>query len=514
MNCRTGDSLAQEQATADSKEHVLKVLGEVAAKMRAKLGESLSTVQKLDTPIEQASTPSLEALQAYSLGRETQVGKGDNAAAVPMFQRAIRLDPNFAMAYAVLGTCYYNLGETSLAAENTKKAYDLRERVSEREKFHIEAHYYNFVTGDLEKTRQAYELWAQTYPRDDVAPGNLGIIYLYFGQYDKVLAEARESLRLDVSGTSYANLVNSYLIMNQLQEARALIAEAEAKKLDSTYMHFNLYLLAFLQNDAAGMAQQVAWGAGKPGVEAWLLNNEADTAAYSGRLGKAREFSRRAVASAERAEEKETAAGYEADAAVREALFGNAAEARQQAAAALALSTGRDVQDGAALALALAGDAAKSRALGDDLAKRFPEDTLVQLNYLPTLRAQLALIHNDSSKAIELLQAAAPYELGAAGSGGFTPTLYPVYVRGEAYLAGHRGAEAAAEFRKILAWPGVVFNEPIGALARLGLARAYALQGETAKAHASYQDFLTLWKDADPAIPILLTAKSEYAKLR
>jgi tetratricopeptide (TPR) repeat protein len=522
VNCRTGDSLAQEQVTADGKERVLKALGEAAAKMRAKLGESLSTVQKFDTPVEQATTPSLEALQAYSLGRKTQVGKGDSAGAVPFFQRAIRLDPNFAMAYASLGTSYNNLGETSQAAENTRKAYELRERVSEREKFYIESHYHDFVTGDLEKGRQVYELWAQTYPRDTVPPNNLGVIYGNLGQHDKALAEIRETFRLDPSsGLSYAGLVADYLNLNRLEEARATAEEAQAKKFDSPRLRFNLYWLAFLQNDAAGMAQQAAWSAGKPGVEDILLADEADTTAYAGRLGKAREFSRRAVASAERAEEKETAAGYEADAALREALFGNAADARRRAAAALALSTGRDVQYGAALALALAGDVARVQALADDLAKRFPEDTIVQFNYLPALRAQLTLNRNDpakssgagASKSIEALQAAAPYELGTAASV-LLAALYPVYVRGEAYLAGHQGSEAAAEFQKILDHRGVVFEEPIGALAHLGLAHAYALQGDTAKARAAYQDFFTLWKDADPDIPILRAAKFEYAKLQ
>jgi tetratricopeptide (TPR) repeat protein len=539
VNCQTGDSLAEEQATADSKEHVLKALGEAAAKLRAKLGESLSTVQKLDTPVEQATTPSLEALQAYSLGRKTQIGKVDTAGAAHLYQRAIRLDPNFAMAYAALGTSYGNLGEPSLAAENVRKAYELRERVSERERFYIESHYYRNVTGDLEKARQAYELWAQTYPRDVVPPNNLGVIYQTLGQYEKCLVEAREVLRLDPgSGAHYFGLANSYLLLNRQEEARATAQEAQAKNLDSPALRFDLYLLAFLQNDAAGMAEQVAWTAGKPGVEDVLLYFEADTAAYSGRLGKAREFSRRAVASAQHAEEKETAAGYEADAALREALFGNPVEARQRAAAALALSTGRYVQFGAALALALAGDVGRARALVDDLAKRFPEDTVVQFNYLPTLRAQLAVDHND---AIEALQAATPYELGAAGSGVFTPALCPVYVRGKAYLAAHQGSEAAAEFQKILAWPGVVLNEPIGALAHLGLARAYALQtgfvapgfspagaapkggapqggnavdpAALAKARAAYNDFFTLWKDADPNIPILLAAKSEYSRL-
>jgi eukaryotic-like serine/threonine-protein kinase len=509
VNCRTGDSLAQEQATADDKEHVLKALGEAAAKLREKLGESLVTVQKLDTPIEQASTPSLEALQAYSLGRKTLVGKGDWAAAVPSFQRAIRLDPNFAMAYASLGVGYSNLGETSRASENTKKAYELRERVSEREKFYIESHYYHYVTGDLEKARQAYELWAQTYPRDLVPPSNLGVIYENLGDHDKALAESREALRLDPeSGASYANLVAPYLYLNRLQEARATADEAQAKNLDSPPLRFKLYVLAFLKNDAAGMAEQVAWSAGKPGVEDALLGGEADTAAYSGRLVKARELSRRAVTSAERAEEKENAAGNEAEAALREALFGNAAEARQRAGAALELSTGRDVQFYAALALGFAGDAARAQALADDLAKRFPEDTIVQFNYLPTIHAQLALDRNEASQAIETLRAAMPYELGQGGG------LYPVYVRGEAYLAAHRGSEAATEFQKIFDQRGVVENEPIGALAHLGLARAYSMQGDTAKARSAYQDFLVLWKDADPDIPALVAAKAEYAKLK
>ena len=313
---------------------------------------------------------------------------------------------------------------------------------------------------------------------------------------------------------NHANLVGSYLYLNRLEEARTTAEETQAKKLDSPPLRFDLYLIAFLQNDTAGMAQQVEWAAGKPGVEDTLLAYEADTAAYSGGLGKAREFSRRAVASAEHAEEKETAGGYEADAAMREALFGNPAEARQRANSAIALSTGRDVQYGAALALALAEDVSRAQTLADDLAKRFPEDTVVQFNYLPTIHAQLALSRNDSAKAIEVLQAAAPYELGAPGNGAFTPALYPVYVRGEAFLARHQGNEAAAEFQKTLDYRGVVVNEPIGALAHLGLGRAYAMQGDTAKAHAAYNDFLTLWKDADPDIPILQRAKSEYARLK
>ena len=514
VNCQTGDSLAEEQVRATGKEQVLSAMDRAAANLRAKLGESLSTVQKFDTPLEQATTPSLEALQAYSLGRKT-LEKVEFAASVPFFQRAIQLDPNFAMAYASLGTSYGDLGETSLAAENTRKAYELRERVSEREKFYIESHYYGYVTGDMEKERQAYELWKQTYPRDPVPPNNLGVVYLKMGQYEKRLLEKQEAVRLDPgSAQSYDGLVFSYLFLNRPEEARSTIEEAQAKLLDSGDLHLVLYLLAFLKNDPAGMTEQVAWGAGKPGMEDQFLGLEADTAAYFGRLEKAREFWHQAGSSAERVNEKETAAGYEAEAAVQEALFGNAAEARLRAAATLRLSTGRDVQYGAALALAIASDEAQARTLADDLAKRFPEDTLVKFDYLPTVRAQIAINHSNPSQAIEALEAAMPYELGIPGTGPFAGAFYPIYVRGEAYLSAHEGSEAAAEFQKILDHRGIVANWPLGALAHLGLARAYAMQGDSAKARAAYNYFFTLWIDADPDIPILRQAKSESANLK
>ena len=510
-NCSNGESLASTEARASDRNHVLDALGELTSEIRGKLGESLSTVQKFDAPLEQATTPSLEALQAYSLGRKTADVHGDFVASVPLYQRAIHLDPNFAIAYGSLGTSYFNLGETRLAAENIRKAYALRDRVGEREKLGIESSYHFFGTGNLQKARQAYELRTQMYPRDLSPPTNLGIIYSILGQYEKALAEAREALRLDpASAVSYANLVYSYLYLNRLEDAGAAAQEAQAKKLDSPELRFYLYELAFVQNDAADMAQHLAWAAGKPGVEDMLLASEADTDAYAGRLGKARELSRQAVASAERAEEKETAASYEADAAVREALLGNAIESRVRTAAALALSTGRDVQYGAALALALVRDAPRAQTLADDLARRFPEDTIVQFNYLPTLHAEIALAHNNSSKAIESLQAATPYELGSP----FSFPLYPVYVRGEAYLAVHQGREAATEFAKILDHRGIVVNEPIGALAHLQIGRAWAIQGEVTEANAAYRDFLTLWKDADPHIPILKQAKAEYIKLQ
>jgi serine/threonine protein kinase/Flp pilus assembly protein TadD len=508
VNCRSGDVLANEQTTASGKEQVLKALGEAATKMREKLGESLASMQKYDALAENVTTPSLEALQAYSLGCQA-MERDDFVAAVPLFQRATSLDPNFAMAYAGLGISYGEVGETTRAAENTRKAYELRERVSEREKFYIASHYELWVTGNLEAARKTCELWAQTYPRDNIPPRDLGIIYSNLGDYDKVLAQGQEAMKLDPgSGTDYGNLVGSYLQVNRLDEARAMAQEAQAHKLDNPQIHLILYSIDFLQHDAAGMEREAAGLMGKPGFEDEILGLESDTAAYGGQFAKALELTRRASESAQRADEKETAADYEAEAAVREALVGNMSLAKQQAQAALALSTGRDVEAVSAIALGLAGDAAQATRLAADLAKRFPEDTIVQFEYLPMIHAAAALQSGSANKALEALFPAAPYELGSIGF-----NLYPIYLRGEAYLAVHQGS-AAAEFQKILDHPGVVADEPIGALAHLGLARAYALSGNTVKAKSAYQDFLGLWKDADPDVPILKEAKAEYAKLQ
>ena len=510
VNCRSGDMLANEQATASGKEQVLKALGEAATKMREKLGESLASVQKYDAPAENVTTPSLEALQAYSLGYQA-MERSDYAAAVPLFQRAFLLDPNFAMAYARLGGSYSDLGETTRAAENIRKAYELRERVSEREKFYIASFYEDLATGNLEAARKTYELWAQTYPRDDIPPRELGIIYSTLGDYDKALSWAQETVKLDPgSGTDYGNLVNSYVQVNRLDEARATAQEAQAHNLDNPQIHLILYGIDFLQHDAAGMEREAAGLMGKPGFEDTILGLKSDTAAYGGQFAKARELTRRASDSAQRADEKESAADYEAEAAVREALVGNMSQAKHQAQAALALSTGRDVEAVSAIALGLAADAPQATRLAADLAKRFPEDTIVQFDYLPIIHAAAALQSGSANKALEALAPAAPYELGSIL---FWFSLYPVYLRGEAYLAAHQGS-AAAEFQKILDHACVVENEPIGALAHLGLARAYALSGDTVKAKSAYQDFLGLWKDADPDIPILKQAKAEYAKLQ
>jgi tetratricopeptide (TPR) repeat protein/predicted Ser/Thr protein kinase len=514
VNCSSGESLASTEAQAMDKNHVLDALGKAAAEIRTKLGESLSSVQKLDTPTEQATTFSLEALQAYSLGVKAWFGEGGSTVAIPLFQRAIRIDPSFAAAYNYLGVNYFGTGETSLGRENIKKAYDLREHVGELEKFHIESNFHHFVTGDLEKARQTYEMWAQTYPRDATPHGVLSVVHGELGQYEKGLLEAREAVRLDlVTNFGYGNLVYCYLPLNRLQDIRATIA-AQARKLESPELHVLMYSTAFLEDDAPGMAQQAAWSKDKTGVEDILLYLEADTAAYFGQIGKARQFSLQAVESAERGNERETAAGYEAEAALREALFGNLAEARKRVLAALGLSTGRDVRYATAIALTVSGDSRRAQKIADDLNKDFPEGTTVQFNYLPTIRALLALNHNDFPKAVEALQTAAPYELGTPAFAAFSPVLYPVYVRGQAYLVGHQGTEAAAEFQKILDHRGIVLNQPIGALAHLQLGRAYALSGDKTKARAAYKDFLTLWKDADPDIPILKQAKAEYAKLQ
>jgi DNA-binding winged helix-turn-helix (wHTH) protein len=509
--CSSGELLASVEAQAGDKDHILDALGAMASDIRNKLGESLSSAQKFDTPLEQATTPSLEALQAYSMGRRAMSGRGDWSASVPFFQRAVSLDPNFAIAYARLGMAYRNLDETALGAQDAQKAYQLRARASESERFYIDSHYFMIAVSDLEMARRVLELWAQTYPRDFTPRVDLADLDLQLGLYDQALAESNEAARLDTNGVNYGEIVNSYICLNRLAEARSTIQETLARKLDSPGFRFQLYRIAFLQNDAPGMAQQIAWAADKPGAEDVVLDLEADSKAYFGQLGKSRELARRAVESAEEAEKTEVAAGYQAKAAFREASFGNLRGARLLAAKALALSSGREVEYEAALALALAGDAPRARTLADDLAKRFPEDTIVRFLFLPALQAQLALSSGRDAEAIEAIQTAAPYELGTPR---IATALYPFYVRGAAYLAEHQGAEAAAEFQKIIDHRGIAINNPLGALAYLELGRAYALSGDASKAKSAYQQFLALWKNADPDVPVLRQAKAEYAKLQ
>ncbi len=512
VNCSTGDVLAQEQVTANGKEQVLKVLGDAATKLRAKLGESLASVQKYDAPSENVTTPSLEALQAYSLGFQESV-KDDSAGAITFFQRAVSLDPNFAMAYLRLGLMYSNLGESVRGADGIRKANDLSKRTSELEQLTISADYEASVTGNLERANAADELWARIYPRDEEPLLELTNNWVQLGDYKKAVEAGRGAIDLNPEdAVTYANLAVAYVGLDRLDQARAALQEARAHKLEGLFAHPILYRVDFLQHDAAGMKGEAAALLGKPGYEDIMLSFESDTVAYGGEFAKARELTRRAADSAQRADEKETAALYTAENALRDVLVGNAAFAKQEAQAALALANGRDVEAFSATALGVEGDSAQAARLAGDLGKRFPEDTIARLDYLPMIRAAIALRTGESGKALVALAVATPYELGQVSAVYFG--LYPVYLRGEAYLASKQGAAAATEFQKILDHSGVVTNEVIGALAHLGLGRAYALSGDNAKAKTAYRDFFALWKNADPDIPILQQAKAEYAKLK
>ncbi len=514
INCKTGDFLAQEQVTAENKEHVLRALDEAATKLRKKLGESLSSVDKFDAPLDQATTPSLGALKALSVGRKILQEKGPEAA-IPFFNRAVELDPNFAAAYSALGISYTNLREPGLASENLQKAYDLRDKVSEREKFRISANYYLLVTGELEKAIHTYETWAQTYPRNNEPWGNLGVDYTYLGQYESAVNASLEDLRLfPGSAAAYTNLVGLYTALGRPEDAKAKYQAAVGHKVNNPFLHGNRYGVAFYEGDTAEMERQLDGAKNKPGEDV-LLSFASDTDAYYGHLGSAWEKSQRAVESARRSDANETAAEWQMNAALREAEFGNMVRARQETAAALDMAATRDVQTLAALALARSGNAVQARKIADDLAHRFSLNTMINRYWLPTIYASIEIGRNNPAKALELLRTAEQYELGTPAPqfevGG---SLYPVYVRGQAYLSLHQGAEAAAEFQKFLDHRGVAVNSPLGALARLQLGRAYALAGDKAKARSAYQDFLALWKDADPDVPILQQAKAEYAKLQ
>ena len=514
VNCANGNLLASTETQADDKSHVLDALSKAASDMRTKLGESLSTVQKYNTPLEQATTPFLEALQAYSLGFKAD-GEGKESTALAFYQRATQIDPNFALAY--LGAA--GAGESAQAIENSRKAFALRDRVSERERLMIDEEYTFWATGDLMRAAQICELATRTYPRSFIFHEDLGGSLGYLGQYESGLRESLEVLRLaPYRSAAYREVAKTNLYLNRVDEAEAVAKEARAKNLDPalTVLTDVFYVIAFYRQDTAEMARQLARVTSVPEeLEDLTLALAADTAAYGGQLREAREFSRRAADSAERKRRKEDAATYRAVSDFREALFGNAAIVRRLATASRGPSSGRDLTYAVALAFAYGGDAQRARALADGLGKWFPEDTIVRFNYLPTLRAKLALLQGSPQEAVEFLEAASPYELGLPSNSLYNwPNLYPVYVRGEAYLATHQGREAAAEFQKILDHRGVVLNEPIGALAHLQLGRAYALQRDITKARAAYQDFVTLWKNADPDIPILQQAKAEYAKLQ
>ncbi len=525
VNCLSGDTLAEQQMTASSKENVLNVLGEEASRLRRELGESLGTVQKFDVPLEHATTPSLEALKMFSLGIKACREKG-TAADLPFSQHALELDPNFAIAYLQVATDYTNLGELERAKEYFSRAFQLQEHASEGEKLRIVAEYYRNVTGELDKAAKTYQREIENYPRRGGAYNNLGIVYGDQGQYEKAMEMTRQALHLVPDQVShYDNLANFALARQRFDEASRVIDEARARKQDDLVLHGIIYALAFVGSDTAAMKEQQQWFAGKPEYEHFGLAFASDTEAYGGHLDKARELTKQAVDSAVRADNREAGAIWQANAAVEQAAYGNITESRRTAAEALKLApASQGVEVEAALAFAMAGDTTRAGSLAQDLGRRFPLDTQVQSLWLPAIRAQLALDRRDPSSALTNLQAALPIELGEISFVNNISCLYHVYVRGEAYLAAGQGSAATAEFQKILEHSGIVWNCWTAALAHLGVARANALQAKTApgadadaarvRALASYKDFLTLWKDADSDIPVLKEAKADYAKLQ
>jgi serine/threonine protein kinase/tetratricopeptide (TPR) repeat protein len=515
VNCLSGDTLAQEQATAAGKEKVLEALGGAASRLRSELGESLASVQRFDAPLAQETTPSLEALKTQSLGRKAEHEKG-SAAALPFFLHAIELDPDFATAIEGVGIMYNNLGQVARSSQYLTKAFNLRDHASEREKLHITSMYYMNVTGELDRAVENFREWQENYPRDDVAYTNLGSLYATEGKYEQSVEQTRAGLRLNPDNViSYENLISDFLNLNRFDEAHQAYQEAMTRKLDDDQPHLSLYALAFLRSDASGMAQQAAWFEGRPELEHEILALESDTESYSGHLRAARELTERAVQGALRADSKEGAAAWRLNGAWREALFGNFNEARQEAVAGLALAPeSRDATALAAVVLSRTGDKARSLAMAQDLSKRFPLHTLVQSYWVPVIEAQDALASKNSAAATAKLRAVAPPLDLNVPSDAYYSCLYPIYLRGEADLAAGQGAAAAAEFQQVLDHRGLVWNCAAGALARLQLARAHAMAGDKTRARSEYQDFLTLWKDADPDIPVLKQAKTEFAKLQ
>src|ERR1700685_628209 len=511
-NCQNGEILAQEQVTAKTKEDVIPALGTAASRLRSALGESISSVQKLDVPLREATTSSLDALKEYTLGGQAENEKGPSAG-IEHYQRAVALDPLFARAYSSLSGKYFDAGESALAAKAAAKAYELRSHGTDLEQVQISSSYHAFTTGDLEKAAADYERWAEMRPRSPTPHSNLAFVYSQIGQNDRALAEALESLRLAPSGEQYSNVISASIALGRLKEAKAAVAEARAQKLDMPINHNNLYLIAFLEGDRAALEREAAWGLGKPELEAILLYSESCTSSYFGELKDSRESLRRASASATAEDLKEAAASYRADGAIHEALYGNFQQAERALRSIPIAASGQDVEAAAAMAYAFAGDRVQAQALADKLAKRYSENTLVQFNYLPVIRGQIALLSKNPTQAIKLLRDARRYELGQPAEA-ISLNVYPAFVRGEAYLAARDGSAALPEFQKILDNPGMSLNEPIAALAHLGLARASVLKGDDDKAQSFYRDFLQQWKDADPEIPVLKQAKAEYLKVQ
>jgi tetratricopeptide (TPR) repeat protein len=504
INAQTGDAIAREQATAESKEQVLGALGDAALELRKTLGESLQSIQKFASPVEQATTSSLDALKAFSLGVEQQLS-GRYLEAIPFLKRATDIDPNFALAWARMSSMYYNSGLHELAADASSRAYALRDRVSERERLYIAAGYYDNVTGDLEKYLETLELWKRTYPNHASPPNNLALKYIELGQFARAAEEAREAIRLNPNAASaYSLLAGAFLGLNRLDEAKAIIGQALAQKLDTSAMRRTLYRIAFVEGDATTMAQQIAWAKGRPDehlAQTW----QAETAAFSGQLRRAREFSRLAVELAERRNLKDVAAQIAAGAAARDAALGHCRQVNEQTARALAISGSQLTMVPAAHALAACGEVSHTQPITAALARSSPKDTLLNRVTLPLVQARIEMQRGNPALAVKLLETAGPYE-------GYA--LFQIaYLRGQAYLDLRRGPDASAEFQRILDHRGLQTASPFYPLAHVGLARAAALAGDMTQARKAYQDFLALWKDADPDIPILQQARREYEKL-
>jgi serine/threonine protein kinase/tetratricopeptide (TPR) repeat protein len=525
VDCHTRSALATTEVVAKDRNAVVKSLGEAGVQLRERLGEPLNSLKRFNQPLEEATSSSLEALQAYAQGRKIQT-ENSYADVLPYMQRAVRLDPNFARAYASLGVTYLFLTNSTLSIQNFKQAYELRNRTIERDRFYIEGRYFSDATGEYQRAIKTYTEWAQSYPGDFVAHINLAGIYRRIGQYEKAAAEARESLSLmpDYS-FPYWELVKDYISLNWLDAAQAASDEASSRNLDLNSgvvvfgdpgrtahdMHYNQYWLAVMRRDETAMKKQLAASIGKPGFEELMLSTHADTETSYGRFAKAREFRQRALDLSKQAHAMDSAAMWRADESLRLAEVNRSAEGRKIADEALAQSTRWDVKMVAAMTMARAGDAAKAYRLTEELNQSFPLDTMMQNYSLPTIRAAIELRRNNPRKAIEILQVALPYDLGEANP---ICWLYPVYVRGQAYLKTGHAQQAAAEFQKMLDHPGPIGNSLLGPLAHLQLGRAQVMMGDKPAARKSYQDFLTLWKDADPDIPIYKQAKSEYAKLQ
>jgi tetratricopeptide (TPR) repeat protein len=509
VNGQSGDVIAREQVEAESKELVLKALSQAASRLREKLGESLSSIQKFDAPVEEATTSSLEALKAYSLGNEVSIG-GKWLQAIPFYKRAAELDPNFALAYIGLAIQYGNSNQPGLAAENAAKAFALKDRVSEYEKLRISSFYYSQVTGEIDKAIEVQELMKRTYPRDHRGPGNLSDRYLRIGQFERAVAEAREALRLNPNAVAWhANLGEAFLRLNRFAESKEVFERALQQKIDATDFHTRLYQIAFVGGDTTAMKQQLDWASGKP-VEYVALDWQAQTAAFAGQYKRAQDFSRRSIDLAARSDAKEVAAQYAAEEALRNAVFGQCQQSKAETAQALTLERNIVSLTRSALALALCSEASEAKgqaqSLIDELAKRYPKDTLIDSIWLPAIRASIEINRNNTAQAIQFLEATRRYE-GAA-------EFWPIYLRGEAYLRQRASSEAVAEFQKVIENRGQAPLSALYSLAHLGLARAAAMSGDSVKARTVYQNFLALWKDADPDIRVLQEAKREYEKLK